>query len=103
MKPTLGRTLLYILTAQDATFINNIPRSRSGGMGSTTAEGDVLPAVVVRIHDPKAERPLVNLKVLLDGNDDYWATSRTEGDGPGTWSWPPREPEAKEKKDDPKA
>ncbi|GAA4560510.1 hypothetical protein [Planotetraspora kaengkrachanensis] len=31
-----------------------------------------------------------NLQVLLDGNDAYWATSRTEGDEPGRWSWPPR-------------
>ena len=49
--------------------------------GLDAAAGDVCAAVVVAVHTP----PAVNLKVLLDGNDDYWATSVTEGDSPGHW------------------
>jgi hypothetical protein len=36
------------------------------------------------------ESTTCNLKVFLDGEDCYWATSRSLGDKPGTWSWPPR-------------
>jgi len=50
------------------------------------AEGEQYPAVVVRTFGGTT----VNLHVLLDGNDTYWATSRMEGDDPGQWSWPPR-------------
>jgi hypothetical protein len=32
---------------------------------------------------------MVNLQVVLDGNDHYWATSRIQGDEPGQWRWPP--------------
>ena len=61
-----------------------------GHVGNEAREGDYYPAVVVRVFGEYPDSP-VNLKVLLDGNDDFWATSRYEGEGPGTWTWPPRE------------
>jgi hypothetical protein len=48
--------------------------------------GHKYPAVVVSTFGGEA----VNLQVLLDGPDSFWATSRHEGDEPGTWAWPPR-------------
>jgi hypothetical protein len=71
-----------------------VPRPENTGfqahVGNRAEDGQVYPAVVVRRFADYPNQP-VNLKVLLDGNDDFWATSRCEGEGPGTWSWPPRE------------
>lgn len=96
--PTLGRTVHYRLSADDAECIN---RRRGDGeksgarnghtgyivhAGNRAAEGQILPAVIVAIWEPGS----VNLQVSLDGNDLYWATSRKEGDDAGQWHWPER-------------
>jgi hypothetical protein len=109
MEVTAGRIVHYTLTAQDAEQVNRRRADfeafnranrdtasgpgefpgRSGHIGhygNAAAEGDVYAAIVVRTFGAD----VANLKVLLDGNDDYWATSRPEGDGPGTWAWPAR-------------
>lgn len=91
---TPGRVVLYKLSEADAIAINSrriAVAQQTIGMtasriGNEAREGDLYPAVVVRTFGG----PFVNLKVLLDGSDDYWATSRAEGDEPGRWSWPPR-------------
>lgn len=103
--PTLGRVLLYMLTAKDADEIN---RRRTSGpairqgiergqwplgaqahIGNTAAEGQVFPADVVRV------RPggVVNLQVKLDGTDTLWVQGPQQADvtgplEPGTWQWP---------------
>lgn len=101
MKPTLGRIVLYRLTGDDAEAINRRRADAEGRMtaireertgyqvhvGNLAHGGQVYPAVVVRMVDGA---PAVNLRVLLDGSDTYWATSRAEGDERGQWSWPPR-------------
>jgi hypothetical protein len=119
--PSLGQVVHYTLSGTDAGTINGkrvtqnvtwqqpvtitsagMPMTTSfgaaaydfGGMkhaGNEVREGDVFPALVVRIWPTS-----VNLQVFLDGNDTYWATSRLEasisGDSeevqPGTWAWP---------------
>lgn len=95
MQPTVGRIVHYTLNAADAELINRRrpdgPRGIDGSgavvhVGNHAAAGQVCAAVVVRAFDG----PYANLQVLLDGNDTYWATSRSEGDGPGYWAWPPR-------------
>jgi hypothetical protein len=58
-----------------------------GHIGNEVSEGDVYPAVAVRVFSPVA----ANLQVFLDGNDTFWATSRGEGDLPGFWQWPEQE------------
>lgn len=110
MQPTIGRIVHYTLTDQDASAINKrradfeaFRRSLAGpaepGMpgatghmahvGNHAAEGDVCPAMVVRLFEHAAPG-CANLQVHLDGTDTYWATSRYEGDQPGHWAWPPR-------------
>lgn len=97
---TIGQIVHYRLTAHDADAINrrrkDFHESRGaddrtgfiGHVGNYAAEGDVYPAVLVRVFDEGTVT--CNLQVLLDGNDTYWATSRQQGEGPGTWAWPER-------------
>ncbi|MFC3988708.1 hypothetical protein [Actinoplanes siamensis] len=83
--PTVGRIVHYTLTQHDADAIQ-ARRAEAVTTANMTGEGQTLPAVVVRTFGGDA----ANLQVLLDGPDTYWATSRTEGEGPGHWAWPPR-------------
>lgn len=100
--PAIGAHVKYTLTQWNADEINrrrvdydNFRRTNeSGGMprntghightGNAAAEDQVYPAIVVRVFDPSVST--ANLQVLLDGNDVYWATSATEGEGPGHWT-----------------
>jgi hypothetical protein len=109
VKPYTGARVLYKLHAGDVEQINRRRRDfevfnrvhspadhepgsfpgRSGHIGhfgNEVAEDDVYPADVVRIFDPQSTT--VNLQVHLDGNDTYWATSRSQGTEAGQWSWP---------------
>jgi hypothetical protein len=106
VKPTIGKMVWYTLSEQDAGEINRrrsdasafareIAHAVDGPVpvahfGNDASEGDVCAATVVRVWGGMT----VNLQVHLDGNDTYWATSRVEGDKPGTWEVPviPREP-----------
>lgn len=88
-RPAIGRIVLYTLTSAEATAINDLrlPTSSGHSAGNRAEGGQVYPAVVVGVFDPSTTT--ANLQVLLDGNDTYWATSRTQGDGPSHWAWPP--------------
>lgn len=86
-KPSLGRKVLYKLTAQDCRWIDqHVP---SAGRNPVSA-GQQYPAEVVAVFSP--ESTTANLKVFLDGGPgaEFWSTSRSEGEEPGYWSWPPR-------------
>jgi hypothetical protein len=83
--PTLGRIVLYKLSEDDARHIQQ-QRSHDSTTANMSGAGHKYPAVVVSTFGGEA----VNLQVLLDGPDSFWATSRHEGDEPGTWAWPPR-------------
>lgn len=108
MKPTLGRIVHYTLNEADAQAINRrrddfqaFQRSHAhphepgqpgatghqAHVGNAARVGQAYPAMVVCVFEGAA---VANLQVYLDGNDSYWATSRREGEEPGTWMWPPR-------------
>jgi hypothetical protein len=80
-KPSIGRIVTYVLAENDAQYINATATSHN-----TARDGDEYPAMVVRVWDDSS----VNLQVFYDGSGSHWATSRPEGDGPGTWHWPAR-------------
>lgn len=102
MSTIVGTVVLYTLSNVDALEVNRRrddwrAHVRSGALrdftaatgyqahvGSTVYAGNTLPAVVVSDADG-----YLNLRVLLDGTDDLWATMRTEGDPgqPGTWAY----------------
>lgn len=54
--------------------------------GSPVTEGDIFPLIITRVWSAHC----VSGQVFLDGNDTLWATSVTQGDGPGQWFVPPR-------------
>ena len=103
--PTKGRIVTYCLSAQDADQINrrradasrNAQSHPADGtqvhVGNPVIEGEEVAAVITAVH----HNTLVNLKCLLDGNDDYWRPS-TESEvpteesplSPGRWCWPAR-------------
>lgn len=98
MVPEMGAVVLYTLTDTDAEAINHRrkdARSRTSALvvaqtgsqthvGNPAVAGDQCPAMVVRRFGDLVHSP-VNLQVFLDGNDTYWATSVSEGAGPGCY------------------
>lgn len=88
MTPTLGRIVHYTLSEWDADAIT-ATRSTLGIQGNAARAGDVRAAIIVQVWGT-TPGSAVNLQVLMDGPDAYWATSRCEGEGPNTWAWPPR-------------
>lgn len=99
--PSIGRIVLYTLNEHDAESINKrrrdaagsgIVRQESGAQvhhGNNVAAGDEYPLVITRVWGSQPGAA-INGQVLLDGNDTLWVTSRTEGEGPFSWRWPPR-------------
>lgn len=100
MTPTVGRIVHYKVGQTIADIINKRRRDfaeyrktetyqDTGYMahyGNQMQAGDILPLVIVKVWPTGP----INGQVLLDGNDNIWVTSVTEGDEEGHWSWPPR-------------
>lgn len=111
--PTIGRIVLYTLPQYQVDEINRRRRDAVSSMdyhrwkkngaqihvGNEVKAGQVVPAMVVAVW---GDTPTcaVNLKIMLDGTDDYWATStsvedsRTDPAGnaihtPGKYHWMP--------------
>lgn len=114
--PTIGRIVHYRLSAQDAeqimrrrttgasiaermrvqvsqvetaTPILGWPTGAQAHIGNDVKEGDTFPMQIVRVW---GDTPTcaVNGQVFLDGNDVFWATSVSVGEGSHTFSWPTR-------------
>jgi hypothetical protein len=105
MIPTIGRIVLYRTTAQDASAINARRKDarekmpwhhaiRSGAqvhVGNEVTAGDVFPLVITKVWGaPATEGTAFNGQLLLDGNDLYWVTSTSLGDGQARCFAPPR-------------
>lgn len=110
MKPSVGRIVHYILSADDATAINRRRTTRSSiaeriemlvrttsdykltgwpigaqaHIGNEAHEGDVVAMLIVRVWSDVT----VNGQAFLDGNDVLWVGSSTEGTEPRNWKWP---------------
>lgn len=120
MTPTLGRTLIYVLSENDAAAINRRrtdgksiaarmtislmspngnppgliygwPAGAQAHIGNTALAGQEFPGVVVKV----VRDDCVNLQVFLDGNDVFWAQSAmmdaSKSPLTGSWHWPARE------------
>jgi hypothetical protein len=93
--PTIGRIVIYKLSAQDAWEINKLR-----AMAESTPEidepagaGEEYPAMIVQVSDwgrgggPAHAYTPVNLKVMLDGDDTLHVTIIKPGDKPGDYHW----------------
>lgn len=100
--PTVGRTVLYRLTEEQAQFINRRRAAELLGkhewqedarktIGNPVSAGDVFPLVICRTWGDQPTSAF-NGQVLLDGSDTLWVTSvsieTTHRDGAAYW--PPR-------------
>lgn len=89
--PDLGRIVRYTLDGMDAMVIN---RRRTASESIRVLAGDQRPAIIVGLVQTERRGLLVNLRVMLDGTDDYWATmvneTEDENGKPGHWHWPKR-------------
>jgi hypothetical protein len=104
---TTGRMVHYVLSYEDAKQINRRrtdsgsihkrmdsgtwPEGAQAHIGNAVDMGEHVPAVIVYVW---SDSGMVNLKCLLDGNDDYWASSipYESGEPPvapsiRTWHW----------------
>lgn len=98
-----GRVVHYVINDQDAIEINrrrvpgvghgeNWPAGAQAHVGNHVMAGEHFPAMVVRVFPHEfGDEPGANLQVLLDGNDQFWATSipfaEPEALRLGTWHW----------------
>jgi len=76
-----GRIVYFVFSAFEAAAVD---AQRAGGGGNVVRDGDIYPAMIVRVWD---DTGLVNLKVVLDGPDAYWATSVPYDPAKGARSW----------------
>ena len=63
------------------------PVGAQAHVGNDVKAGDVYPAMVLRVWSD--DSGCSNLKVMLDGSDEFWATSVSfdAEKAPGTWHW----------------
>lgn len=109
MTVSIGRIVLYRLNQDDAKAINRRrtdgasiaermkadpaqwPAGAQAHIGNGVKEGDEFPMMVTKLWgDGATPGVAVNGQCFLDSNDVLWVTSACEGEGPRTWSWPPR-------------
>ena len=107
-----GWIVHFILSDQDAKEINkrrkdaDLARSQRATnnidvinvqgfqehVGNQVVAGEHVLMVIVKVWNK--ESGYINGKCLLDGNDGYWVTSVSPGDGPHSWHWIERKDES---------
>jgi len=87
-----GRIVHYVVGESDVEQIKHIKgeahaRGDKSVSCNTPTAGEHLPMMITRVWNK--ETGYVNGKVFLDGNFDYWATSRNFSAEPqsATWHW----------------
>lgn len=78
-----GQHVVYTLAEHDVATIEANRKEAPGRGGNSVQVGQRFPAFIVRDWGGCA-----NLRILLDGRDDHWITSVSEGTGPGKWQTP---------------
>lgn len=86
-KVGIGRIVHYVLTESDVGAIEQ-QRAVHNVHGNPANAGDEVPMLVVAVWGPDC----ANGRLMLDGQDDLWVTSRMGSSGPvaGCWHWPER-------------
>lgn len=81
---SVGRIVHYVLNDVDVANINSQRSAGSGKSGNSPVEGQHYAAILVCTWEGATS---ANLQVFLDGNDTYWATSRSQNDDAVQGSW----------------
>lgn len=95
--PTLGRIVYYTIPSYVAEEINRRRKhgyenmdyhrwKKNGTMvhvGNSVSAGQIVPAMIVAVWG-NTPQSAVNLKLMLDGSDDYWVTSTSVEDPKGS-------------------
>src|SRR5689334_3129034 len=85
MKPTIGRIVIYNTTQEDRDRQSYEGVNGNGPVRITVGNVQMqLPAIIVAVWGDTC----VNLKVINDGQNDFWVTSSLQGDGERQWNWP---------------
>lgn len=84
--PHLGDTVLYTLTPEDILTINARRFTITSHTGTPPVAGDTYAALIVAIDSQHPD--ILNLQILLDGNDTHWTQGVTPGTGQGHWQTP---------------
>lgn len=105
--PSIGRIVHFELSDQDASEINRRrtnsrliaermnadppawPSGAQAHIGNEAKSGQMFPMLIVQVWG-STPTSCVNGQVFLDGNDVFWATSVSAGEGPHTFRWPTR-------------
>ena len=79
------RITQQVVTLEQST-VPQWPLGAQAHIGNEVRAGDICPAMVLKVW---GESGCSNLKVMLDGSDDFWATSVNydEAKTPRTWHW----------------
>lgn len=95
---TTGASIAERLSGISALVGDSWPRGAQAHIGNPVSFGDICPAMVVRVHGAGQDGvgDSVNLKVILDGTDVYWARDvRFAADKRvGSWHWMKQRPVA---------
>ena len=101
--PTIGRIVHYTLSSYDVDCINRRRKDARDKMdwhralktgaqvhiGNDVVEGQVYPMIITKLWGDTPTCAF-NGSCFLDGNDIYWVTSTSIGEGPSKASWPAR-------------
>jgi hypothetical protein len=86
---TTGKSIAERLQQEATNFVKAWPAGAQAHIGNEAQEGQMYPMLITRVWGDTPESA-VNGQVFLDGNDVFWATSRTVGDQVGQFTWPTR-------------
>lgn len=85
--PSIGRIVRYTLDQADVNYIT-ARRAAAEIEANPVAAGMEFPAIIAAVGGNEDTGTYLNLRVVLDGNDFFWAEEPIQGYGAGEWHWP---------------
>jgi hypothetical protein len=84
MPPTIGRIVLCAITQAFADLINSKPSQAE----HPACAGDVCPVIVTCVHPTEEGMPMINGRLIVDGESDLCVRGLPHGEDQGCWHWP---------------
>ena len=83
--PVVGDVVVYSLDDYDVQRVNYC-RSRAAICYNEVQSGQQYPGIVTL--PVSADELVVNIHLLLDGDDTHWVSDVSNGPSSGQWQWP---------------